>query len=258
MITLIGHGYIGIEIAKRLKSFNWITHLNQIPSNTEFIINATGYVGHPNFDAVEKNKSLCVNANVVFPLALEKRTKLPILHITSGCIYTGYKQNGWSELDKPNFDFDSGNFYSGCKILFEQLLEPYLSKSYLFRIRMPFASTNNNKNLLTKYEQYNKLIDSENTITQIEEIADCMQFFVKERPDYGIYNACNPGSITTKRIVELLGLEKQWITEKEFEQVSPTKRSNCTLNVSKLNSIYNLRTVEEAMIQTIKKYKEFK
>jgi len=258
MITLIGHGYIGVEVAKRLKSFNWITHLDQIPSNTEFIINATGYVGHPNFDAVENNKSLCMDANVVFPLELEKRTKLPILHITSGCIYTGYKQNGWSEYDKPNFDFDVGNFYSGCKILLEQLIEPYLSKSYVFRIRMPFASSKNNKNLLTKYEQYSKLIDSENTITQIEEIVDCIQYFVKERPDYGIYNACNPGSITTKEIVEMFGLEKQWMTEKEFEKMSPTRRSNCTLNVSKLNAIYKLRPVEEALSQTIKKYKECK
>ena len=258
MITLIGHGYIGVEVAKRLKSFNWITHLDQIPSNTEFIINATGYVGHPNFDAVENNKSLCMNANVVFPLELEKRTKLPILHITSGCIYTGYKQNGWSEYDKPNFDFDVGNFYSGCKILLEQLIEPYLSKSYVFRIRMPFASSKNNKNLLTKYEQYSKLINSENTITQIEEIVDCLQYFVKERPDYGIYNACNPGSITTKEIVEMLGVEKQFMTEKEFEKISPSRRSNCILNVSKLNAIYKLRPVKEALSQTIKKYKECK
>lgn len=256
MITLIGHGYVGIEIAKKLKSFNWITHLDQVPDNTDFIINAAGYVGHPNFDAIEKNKSLCIDANVIFPLALEKKTKLPILHISSGCIYTGYKQNGWSELDQPNFNFDTGNFYSGCKILFEQLIEPYLSKSYVFRIRMPFASTKNNKNLLTKYEQYNKLINSENTITQIEEIVDCIQFFIKERPDYGIYNACNPGAITTKSIVEMFDMEKQWITEKEFEEISSTRRSNCILNVSKLNNIYKLRTIEEALSQTIKKYKE--
>jgi len=258
MITLIGHGYIGTEIAKRLKTFNWITHLDQLPSNTEFIVNATGYVGHPTFDAVEKNKSLCIDANVVFPLALERKTDLPILHITSGCVYNGYKQNGWSELDKPNFDFDNGNFYSGCKILLEQLIAPYLSKSYLFRIRMPFASSINNKNLLTKFEQYTKLIDSENTITQIEEVVDCIQFFIKERPECGIYNACNPGSITTKRIVELLGVEKQWMTEKEFLNYSPTKRSNCNLNVSKLNAIYKLRPIEDAVIETIRKYKEFR
>lgn len=256
MITLIGHGYVGIEIAKKLKSFNWITHLDQVPDNTDFIINAAGYVGHPNFDAIEKNKSLCIDANVIFPLALEKKTKLPILHISSGCIYTDYKQNGWSELDKPNFNFDTGNFYSGCKILFEQLIEPYLSKSYVFRIRMPFASTKNNKNLLTKYEQYNKLVNTENTITQIEEIVDCIQFFIKERPDYGIYNACNPGVITTKRIIELFDMEKQWVTEKEFEKISSTRRSNCILNVSKLNNIYKLMPIEEALSQTIKKYKE--
>ena len=123
---------------------------------------------------------------------------------------------------------------------------------------MPFASTLHNKNLLTKYEQYSRLIDTENTITQIEEIVDCIQFFAKEKPEFGIYNACNPGSITTKKIIELLEVEKQWITEKEFLNYSSTKRSNCTLDASKLNSIYKLRPIEEAMIQTIKKYKELK
>ena len=46
MITLIGHGYVGKYIGRELKeqvgAFNWISHKDLIPTNTDFIINAAG------------------------------------------------------------------------------------------------------------------------------------------------------------------------------------------------------------------------
>ena len=49
MIVLIGHGYIGEHIAKELDNqsiqYQWIHHTDNIPTDTTFIINATGYTG---------------------------------------------------------------------------------------------------------------------------------------------------------------------------------------------------------------------
>ena len=122
MITLIGHGYVGKQIKKELEHQNihheWITHTQSVPVGTTAIINAAGYTGSPNVDACEQHKQETINGNVVFPLQLEAANPfIPVVHITSGCVYTGYKDGGWTEEDAPNFDFNNGSFYSGSKAL---------------------------------------------------------------------------------------------------------------------------------------------
>ena len=115
MITLIGHGYIGKQIKKELEHQNihheWITHAQSVPAGTTVIINAAGYTGSPNVDACEQYKQETIDGNVVFPLQLESANpSTPIVHITSGCVYTGYKPGGWTEEDAPNFNFNNGSF----------------------------------------------------------------------------------------------------------------------------------------------------
>ena len=154
MIVLIGHGYIGEHIAKELDNqsiqYQWIHHTDNIPTDTTFIINATGYTGVPNVDACEVEKQQTIDGNVTYPLKLEiNNTNTPILHISSGCVYTGYHKN-FTETDEPNFDFNNGSFYSGSKALEQKLLQPFMNKSYLLRIRMPFGDSHHPKNFLTK------------------------------------------------------------------------------------------------------------
>ena len=139
MITLIGHGYVGKHIKKELEyqkiDHQWISHCERIPAATTVIINAAGYTGSPNVDACEIYKQETINGNVIFPIQLEETNKnIPIVHITSGCVYTGYKDNGWTEDDTPNFTFNNGSFYSGSKALLQTLMTPYYDKSYLLRL----------------------------------------------------------------------------------------------------------------------------
>jgi dTDP-4-dehydrorhamnose reductase len=256
MITLIGHGYIGTHIAKKLRNFEWISH-NETPSkNTSFIINATGYIGYPNVEECEKNKDVCMEANVLYPLSLERQYRIPILHITSGCVYTGYPEGGWTEEDAPNFTFDAGCFYSGCKIAFQKLLQPYLDKSYLFRVRMPFCETPHPKNLLFKYNRYPKLVNYKNTITGMLDLINIVQYFERERPDFGIYNIVNKGIITTEEIVKKLDVDKQWYTREEFESISTTKRSNCALSTKKLESVYPVPHINDSLDKAIFNYRK--
>lgn len=258
MIVLIGHGYIGNYIAKKLNtdgySFKWLSHKDTIPKTTKFIINAAGYTGIPNVDACEMHKDECVQGNVLYPLELEKKFSGPIIHITSGCVYTGYDKH-FTENDAPNFTFNNASFYSACKGLEQELLKPYLNKSYLFRIRMPFGPDRTQKNLLTKLEAYDKLIDKENSVTQVEDLADCVAYFIKNKPAYGIYNVTNVGSTTTKKLADALALNKEWMTDEEFKSITKAPRSNCVLSTKKLESVSHMRSVEDAVIDTIKRYK---
>jgi dTDP-4-dehydrorhamnose reductase len=258
MITLIGHGYIGSGIGNKLTQdnikFNWISHRDWVPKNTKVIINAAGYTGTPNVDACEINKQACVDGNVVFPLKLEQNNlDTPIVHISSGCIYSGYKPGGWTEEDEPNFDYDTGSFYSGSKAVSQQLLMPYLrNKSYFFRIRMPFGNQHHPKNLLTKLSKYEKLINYENSVSYVDDVVDAAIYFARTLPTPGIYNVCNPGSTTTKQIAELMGLEKQWFTVEEFNHSVVAPRSNCVLNTDKLTKIFPIQTAESALALAIK------
>lgn len=256
MITLIGHGYIGTHIAKRLRDFEWISH-KEIPNEkTQFIVNATGYVGYPNVDDCEINKQKCLEANVLYPLLLEEKYSVPILHITSGCVYSGYPENGWTETDEPNFNFDNGSFYSGCKGLFQNLLKNYLIKSYLFRIRMPFDDSLHHKNLLYKYEKYSKLIDFENSLTSVEDLVNCVSLFIKERPEYGIYNIVNKNTTTTKRVVEKMQLNKEWMSQEEFQSKVKAPRSNCSLSTKKIEGVYDMPHIENSLDKTIYSYRK--
>jgi len=260
MITLLGHGYIGEHIAKEFDAsginFNWLHHTDTIPEETTFIVNATGYTGVPNVDACEKEKQQTINGNVIFPLQLEQNNiNTPILHISSGCVYTGYEKE-FTENDAPNFDFNNGSFYSGSKALEQKLLEPYMHKSYLFRIRMPFGNESHPKNLFTKLEKYERLIDYRNSISYVPDVAKAVLHFILTRPECGVYNVCNPGSVTTKDISDALGLTKEWFTVDEFKNAVVAPRSNCVLNSDKLEKVFQMIPAKMAMLIAAKKYYE--
>lgn len=259
MITLIGHGYIGRAVAKELSQqnqvFTWINHQGHIPPSTQVIINAAGYTGSPNVDACEQNKMATIDGNVVFPIRLENENiKTPIVHITSGCVYTGYTAGGWTEEHAPNFTFANGSWYSGSKALAETLLRSYMQKSYLLRIRMPFAAERNPKNLLTKLENYKKLINFENSLSYVPDIAAFAVFCAVKKPTPGVYNLCNPGSKTTKQIADAMGLQKEWFTPEEFAAATTAPRSNCVLSTNKIEKIFRIRHIDHVLAEAVRQY----
>jgi len=243
MTTLYGHGYIGTAIAKRLferGDFYWYRH-GERGILSRVVINAAGYTGSPNVDACEDHKTETIEGNILWPMELQSFYKLPIIHISSGCVYNGYKDGGWTEEDEPNF---TGSFYSLTKVIAQKKIN--LDNSYLLRIRMPFGKEEHPKNLLTKLRRYEKLIDAENSLSCIDDIVDVVMFFVDNLPPPGIYNVCN-GSTTTRKIADMMGLNKQWFTEEEFKNAVRVPRSNCVLSTDKLNSIFPIRSAEEAL-----------
>lgn len=265
MITLVGHGYVGKYIAQELINqnleFRWIDHQivknSGLPWGTKFIINAAGFTGVPNVDACENAKDETIEGNVTFPLILEQKAKVlmaPVLHISSGCVYTGYVDGGWEEDDVPNFTFDNGSFYSASKALFQDLwLDQYAYKSYIFRIRMPFGPDNDPKNLLSKLKKYNKLIDNVNSLSNVEEVAKAAVHFALTRPEFGLYNAVNPIGISTKEIAAMLDLDKEWMTPEEFKSISVAPRSNCVLSTNKMQSVFQFKDVYQSLLENIEK-----
>ncbi|MFQ3671157.1 MAG: sugar nucleotide-binding protein [Verrucomicrobiia bacterium] len=248
-----------------------------------FLINAAGYTGKPNVDACEFHKAECLEGNAVFPgrlATLCADLNLPWGHVSSGCIFTGDKgltghsspetgtRLGFTELDPPNFSFRQNNcsFYSGTKALGEETLgyrETHLGSHlqwtapggpppiYIWRLRIPFSHLDSPRNYLSKLLRYERLLNARNSISHLDEfVRACWECIDKQVP-FGIYNITNPGSITTREIIDLIQASPLGPTltargktfhffenEHQFmEHAALTPRSNCVLDSSKLASV---------------------
>ena len=243
LIGLYGHGYIGSAIARELENqganYVWLSHRDKPVGDV--IINAAGYTGTPNVDACESHKEECIDGNILWPLRLQKQHR-EIIHIGSGCIYT---DGSYGEEDKPNF---KGSFYSLCKALGQEALEPLLYHSYLLRVRMPFSGIHHQKNLFDKLAKYPRLVNHTNSMTCLEDIARIAIWFAKNQPAPGVYNVANPGFVTTRYLADVLGITPEWFTEEEFLASVAAPRSKCILNVDKLHAVYRLPDIETAVL----------
>ena len=213
-----------------------------------FLINAAGYTGKPNVDACELHKAECLFGNVVLPGFIAQvcaEAGVPWGHVSSGCIYNGARPDGsgFHEEDTPNFTFRSNHcsFYSGSKALGEEVLAG-AAGVYLWRLRIPFNEVDHPRNYLTKLMRYERLLDAANSISQLDEFAAATFACWEKRVPFGTYNVTNPGTITTREIVELIRRSgvctkefRFFASEDEFMRVAAkTPRSNCIMDSSKL------------------------
>lgn len=245
----------------------------------DFVINAAGYTGKPNVDACELDKARTVEGNALLPGMIREACEavgLPWGHVSSGCIYSGRRDDGapFAEEDPPNFSFRTNNcsFYSGTKALGEEVLQGAES-CFIWRLRIPFNHEDSPRNYLKKLMTYQRLLEAENSISHLEEfVRATVETWLKKIP-FGIYNVTNPGFVTTSRVTELIveegsrreeaGEENPYpstfdffTSEEEFlRTAAKTPRSNCVLDTSKLTQAgIELRPVEEAIRDSLQNW----
>jgi UDP-glucose 4,6-dehydratase len=242
------------------------TLLNEI--KPRFLINAAGYTGKPNVDACESDRAECLFGNAVLPGRIRTACEeigIPWGHVSSGCIYSGRKSDGggWMEENEPNFSFRKGpcSFYSGSKALGEEVLEG-AENCYIWRLRIPFNHESSPRNYLQKLLNYSNLLEAENSISHLGEyVKSCVDSFTKNC-EPGIYNLTNPGSITTRQVVEWM--KEEGVADKDFQffknekdfiaKAAITPRSNCVMSTTKSETAgIGLRPVEEAVRDSLRK-----
>ena len=288
MILLLGSsGYIGQEFNKQLFQNSLPVRTWSVPTKeltyTQLellhkalklttIVNCAGYTGKPNVDACESDKHNTIYGNVVVPELLSlfcRNNGLTFGHVSSGCIYTGRREDGqpFIEEDRPNFSFEQNNcsFYSGTKALAEDLIRKNWGNHYIWRLRIPFEEKHNPRNYLSKMLNYKKLLDAENSISnKFDFVNACVQSLKKKIP-YGTYNVTNTGFVTTKQVIEKM--QKTIAKDKVFEffdneddfykTAAKTPRSNCVMSNKKLLSTgITMRTVDEALDDCLNNWKE--
>ena len=232
----------------------------------DFLINSAGYTGKPNVDACETDKTNCLFGNAILPGRIAEAceaTNTPWGHVSSGCIYTGSRDDGteFTEADAPNFTFRQNNcsFYSGTKALGEEILKN-ADNVYLWRLRIPFDNIESPRNYLTKLIRYENLLEASNSISQLDEFVAATFACWEKRVPFGTYNVTNPGYVTTREVVELIkesGLSTKTFNffkdESEFmAKAAKTPRSNCIMSSGKLAAAgITMTPVKEAIRQTL-------
>ncbi|EIQ01663.1 dTDP-4-dehydrorhamnose reductase [Opitutaceae bacterium TAV1] len=236
----------------------------------DFLINAAGYTGKPNVDACELHKAECLFGNAVLPGRIAEACEaagVPWGHVSSGCIYTGKRPDGtgFTEDDTPNFTFRQNNcsFYSGTKALGEEVVAGRPGV-YIWRLRIPFDHIDNPRNYLTKLIRYARLLEAENSISQLHEFVAATFACREKRIPFGTYNVTNPGHVTTREVVELIresGVCAKdfnfFSSEEEFMQIAAkTPRSNCVMSSDKLAAAgIRMTPVRDAVRAALKNWK---
>jgi len=288
MYIILGkNGYIAEAMIKELKSRNLphealsridVDYTNKYDFNSYIlnnfhrkilegekiiVINCAGYIGKPNVDACELAKADCIEGNILFPAMLSQLcadSGYEYIHISSGCIYGGYEKD-FTENDTPNFDFQNGSFYSGTKALAEKVVLQNNPNSYIFRLRIPFDEFECPRNYLTKLLSYDTLLDAKNSLSHRGDFSKYSIDLIEQGVPKGIYNIANKGSVTTKHVTELFKIHK--LSNKDFSFFSnldafmseiTAPRSNCVLDTTKIEQYINVRTTEEALIESILHY----
>lgn len=255
MYLIIGNGFVANYLKENIPdSIIYDGKINSIDDLRKLfdlypghiLINCAGKTGRPNVDWCESNKEETFDSNVRLPMLINEASKelgRYWVHISSGCIYKGYKKN-WSEDDKPNF---FGSFYSKTKIWSESILG---DDCLVLRIRMPITDDKNERSYLAKLIGFSKNGEiknkCQNSITYMEDFKNAL-VFLTEKHYYGTFNIVNDGSLSAPEILGRSNIPFR-VSNKEDEDTM-NHRSNCILSIDKLKRAgFNMPSIEDRLI----------
>lgn len=215
-IVILGTGYVASTYARALHflglnptilSRAWLDYhdIDQLQTylrgtKPQLLINCAGFTGRT-VDDCEWLKQECYHANVVLPRLLGQLCadhSIPLVHISSGCIFTG--PGVWKETDKPN---NLDQFYAQCKAAAENEILITKARAWIFRIRMPFSHVLSPRNWLCKLRDYPLILDGQNSVTFLDEF--CMRSYaVVQKAEPGIYHAAYTTPVSTRAVAQLM------------------------------------------------------
>lgn len=274
-VLIFGAGYLGSRLADlipnsiiskvRLEDRAAVaTEIDRVKPRA--VINATGKNGKPNVDWCETHQVETYLGNTVAPLLLAETCQekgVYLVQLASGCIFYGDSPDprGWKEEDPTN----PQAFYSRTKYATDLILSR-LPKTAVVRLRLPIDFIASPKNLITKLSGYKQVIDVQNSVTIVEDLATVITQLI-EKGGTGIFHATNPGAL---RYRDMLGLYREmvdpahtceWIGDKELAErgLTAKNRSTCILQSTRLAELgIHMRPIEIAIRATMERYAALK
>lgn len=144
----------------------------------------------------------------------------------------------------------------------EDLLRNY-SSTCVLRVRMPISDDLSPRNFITKIIKYDKVVNIPNSMTVLTDLLP-VSLVMAERKLTGVYNFCNPGSISHNEILDLYReiVDPTYtytnFTLEEQDKILKAKRSNNTLDHAKLVAAVSditIPEIHESMVQVFHRMK---
>ena len=209
-------------------------------------------------DYLENSETLQenINDNLYVPLTLAMFCDKHDIHFTyigTGCIFNDYDKQ-FTELDKPNF---FGSNYSIVKGFTDMLIKN--TNALILRIRMPISSDNSIRNFITKITTYEKICSISNSMTILDELLPLSIEMMKNN-EIGCFNFTNPGTISHNEILEMykeiVDPNFTWknMSIDEQNQLLLSKRSNNSLDTSKLESKYKIDNIKDGVRKCLRNF----
>jgi len=113
--------------------------------------------------------------------------------------------------------------------------------------------------------RYERLLEASNSISHLREFVEATFACWEKRIPFGVYNVTNPGSVTTREVVD--HIRRSGVCRKDFaffkdesefmKTAAKTPRSNCVLDSSKLESRgIRLTEVHAAVERALREWKK--
>ncbi len=270
-ILIFGAGYFGKRLAELMP--NSVVSTVRIEDRAAVaaeleryrpraVINAAGKTGTPNVDWCETNQVETYQANTVAPLLLAgvcQEKGIYLIQLASGCIFYGDSPDsrGWKEEDATN----PQAFYSRTKYAADLILAR-LPKTAVVRLRLPIDFVPSPKNLITKLSGYKQVIDVQNSVTIVEDLANVLLGLI-EKGGTGIFHATNPGALRYRDMLDLYrelvdpAHHCEWIGDAELATrgLAAKNRSTCILQSTRLAELgIHMRPIDIAIRATMERY----
>ena len=238
-----------------------------------FIGRTHGQIGdkvYTTIDYLEQQGKIKENVrdNLYSPLTLAIITTKLNIHFTymgTGCIFEyddihpfGLPENGFTELDSPNF---FGSSYSVVKGYTDKLMHLFEDTVLNVRIRMPITSDYNSRNFITKIIKYEKICSVPNSMSVLPELLPIL-VDMADKKITGTINLTNSGLISHNEILEMYreivdeNFKWQNFSIEEQTKILAAGRSNNYLDTSRLESLYpNVLNIKSSVRKCLEEMK---
>lgn len=270
-ILIFGNGQIGNLYLNYFKSKKILTQItsaditkvNEIKASISkfkptVIINTAAKT---NLEWCAANKLEAFNINVlgVDNLAQVCDEKgIYFVHLSSGCIMESKNKNDAKSEDAIPHPI---SYYSWTKVWGENILTFKRSKNFkylILRPRQPISASVSYKNMLIKMLTFTRFIDVPNNGTVLEDLMQWTDELITKKVT-GVVNVANIGWTTPYEIGLLLkkyilpDMPVIKITKNELNKMTPEKRVDTILDVSKLQGLVkSVKPYKKRMEETIK------
>jgi 3,5-epimerase/4-reductase len=210
-----------------------------------------------------------VRDNLFSPVMIALISQKYNIHYTylgTGCIFTyddehpfAEELNGFTSDSKPNF---FGSSYSIVKGYTDMLMKAF-DNVLNVRIRMPITDEIHPRNFITKITKYQKICSVHNSMSVLPELLPVM-IDMCEKGATGTMNMTNPGLISHNEILEMyreiVDVEFTWenFNIDEQRKILESERSNNFLDTSRLESMYKVKHIKDAVRDVLYRMKEKK